>query len=721
MNPTLLILFLAVVRGVVLDPSARPVEGARIKCGAASTLTDARGRFEIAGTDACEATVTREGFAESRLSLRSIIDAEIVLKLAPRSERVVVSATRAPIAIEEAGVAADVFTSRDFAQRQFPLLTEVLRDVPGLSVVKTGRNGGLTSVFARGGQSTSTLVLFDGVPLTEPGGAINYAHLTSGGLERMEVVRGPESALFGAEASSAVIQLFPRRGDPEARVPHGSISYERGSFSTDRWMANISGGILSRIDYSLTADQLRTAGEFPNDFYRNTTGTANLGFRISAAATARAFLQVYDADAGTPGSVGYGIIDRDAHENDRDWAMGARIDDSRGARYAHSAYFGLHRYRYDYQDSEIDGPYNIAALIRTVNSPLPRVYLVRLVSPSLTVPDPGTQLVQRSTTFFPFPGAGATNRASAGYQGALAHRGGTFIGGYSFENQSGVISAIDVNRTRNGVYFHEQYSLMTRIFLTAGARVEHSSAFGTRFVPRGSASFRLPRDVWFRVSTAHGILEPSLLQNFANEGFFVGSRALRPEKTNSYEAGLSREWMGRRLRTDFSVFRNSFRDLIIFDFSQFPGTWRNLERSWGRGFEASGQMHLARFVELRGGYTKLFTRIVESSAPASARTGIGQELVRRPRNSGYVSLALVQRRWTFIAGGRMAGERQDGDIFGVTRNPGYQHVYLSGSWQGPRNITPFLRVENLLNARYSEVLGYPSLSRSVLGGLRVHW
>ena len=146
-------------------------------------------------------------------------DQRITLALAPTSDRVVVTATGAPLALEDAGVSATVFTSADFAARANPFLDDYLRDVPGINVVQTGRNGGADDVFARGGDSSSTLVLLDGVPLTEPGGQIDLAHLTTAGIDRMEVIRGPESALFGAEASSAVIQIFTRHGDAESTTP----------------------------------------------------------------------------------------------------------------------------------------------------------------------------------------------------------------------------------------------------------------------------------------------------------------------------------------------------------------------------------------------------------------------------------------------------------------------------------------------------------------------
>jgi outer membrane receptor protein involved in Fe transport len=108
--------------------------------------------------------------------------------------------------------------------------------------------------------------------------------------------------------------------------------------------------------------------------------------------------------------------------------------------------------------------------------------------------------------------------------------------------------------------------------------------------------------------------------------------------------------------------------------------------------------------------------------PASATTGIGQELIRRPRNSGAVSIAVTPKRWSLVVGGRLVGERQDADFsFGVTRNPGYENIFASASYQAPHHVTPFLQVENLLNERYEEVLGYQALSRSVSGGARIHW
>ncbi len=221
----------------------------------------------------------KPGFTTVTTTLDSSRENHIALNLSTRSDRVTVSTTGAALPLEEAGVSATIFTAPDFDLTRGAFVSNLLRDVPGLNVVQTGQNGGIISVFARGGSSSAAMVLLDGIPLTEPGGYYDFVHLTSAGLDRMEVIRGPESALFGAEASSGVIQIFTHQGDAESSRPHGTLVYERGSFSTDHWSAALDGGLAQKIDYAFTADQFRTTGEFPNDAYRITSRHGQPGLR----------------------------------------------------------------------------------------------------------------------------------------------------------------------------------------------------------------------------------------------------------------------------------------------------------------------------------------------------------------------------------------------------------------------------------------------------------
>jgi len=248
--------------------------------------------------------------------------------------------------------------------------------------------------------------------------------------------------------------------------------------------------------------------------------------------------------------------------------------------------------------------------------------------------------------------------------------------------------------------------------VSAGSLGELADRIEERYGSLGfrKANFRKTLET-YNAAVQEGVFNPDIHDGKRTVG-------LRPEKTNSLEAGIVQEWFGRRVRTEVNLFRSSFRDLIAF----VGNSWRNIDESWARGIESSVEARPFRNVMIRGEYTRLYTRITKSTSPNDPVTGIGRELIHRARNSGVLSLSLTPRKWSLVAGGRFVGERQDADFnFGVNRNPGYQDVFLSASYQATRHLAPVLRVENLLDARYEEVLGFTALSRSVVGGLRVSW
>ncbi|MGP0070819.1 MAG: TonB-dependent receptor [Bryobacteraceae bacterium] len=716
------------IHGTILDPSGQAVEAARVTCEKQSVFSNAEGRFTMPGVDKCQAHVAKEGFQPRAVSLAADQDARITLEVAGRAETVIVSANRTETTPEQAAVAANVITEQQLQARQYPMLFDMLREIPGLQIDQYGPPGALAEVFTRGADYTGTLVLLDGVPLNDPGGELHLENITSDGLERVEVVRGPESALFGAEAAAGVIQLFTKHGNPENAVPHGSFSYERGSFQTDRWIANLSGGLPSRLDYMLSASEFHTVGEWPNTFALNNTGTADIGYKISDSTQLRGVFRVYDAIAGIPGQIAYGVDDQVPNEHERDDTVSLRLDDSRGSNFRQQFTFGFHRLTDRFNDNEPYGEQPLAALVRNFAGPQPATYFVALVNPYNlpSVIPPGLTLVQSAAYFGPSDSLDLTERKIAGYQGTLSYRGGALVFGYDYQDQSGVLSGLPASRTNNGFFTNLQQNFGRRIFLSGGARVEHSSAFGTIWSGRGGASFLLAGEhgplssTYLRLSGGRGVTEPSLLENYVDAPLLeeIGNPALRPETTTTGEAGVVSEWWGRRVKTEVDLFRNSFHDLIAY----VGPTWENIEASWARGVETSVEARITNYLGINGAYMWLDTRITASTTPESSATGIGEPLLRRPRNSGSLSIALTPRRWSLVVGGRFVGERQDDDFtFGVTRNSGYQNVYVSASYDIAKHFTPILRVDNLLNERYEEVLSYQALSRNMLGGLRIHW
>jgi len=551
-------------------------------------------------------------------------------------------------------------------------------------------------------------------------------HLTTQDIDRVEVVRGPQSALFGAEAAAGVVQIFTKRGDPEDVVPHGTVSYERGSFQTDRWIANLAGGDGNRFDYALSASQLHTVGEFQNQYDRDNTGTANLGYRFSNSTQLRGVFRIYDDHVGVPGQVAYGIDDPVPSEETRNETVSLRLDDSRGPNFVQQFSFGFNRLSDRYNDDEPFSMQPLAAFVRNVGGNIPRVYFVQLLNPN-SLPSqipPGLTLVTTDAFFGPSDSLNKTERKIAGYQGTLSHRGGVLVFGYTYQDQSGFLSGTLASRNNNGFFANLQQSFGDRVYLSGGARLEHSSAFGNIGSGRAGASFLIAKEhgalssAFFRVSGGRGVTEPSLLENYAQSPYFHGNPALKPEETTTFEAALAADWFHRRIRTEVTAFRNSFHNLIAF----VTDSWQNVSASWARGVETSVQARLPHNLLVTGSYVFLNTRITTSASPESSTTGIGEQLVHRPRNSGSVSLALTPRRWSFVAGGRFAGEFQDSDFtFGVTRNPGYNVVYAAATYQATKHVTPVLRVDNLLNARYEEVLGYQALPRNIIGGIRLNW
>jgi len=715
------------IHGTILDPSGRPVEAARVTCQTQSVYSNAEGRFAISGPDKCQAVVEKAGFKTLTADLTAASEAKLTIEIAGRVDSVVVSANRTETTPEQAAVAANVITEQQLQARQFPMVFDVLREIPGLQVDEYGPPGTLAEVFTRGADSTGTLILLDGVPLNDPGGSIHLENITSEGLDRIEVVRGPESALFGAEAAAGVIQLFTKHGNAESTVPHGAVSYERGSFQTDRWIAELEGGLLSRFDYMLSASEFHTVGEWPNTFNRNNTGTADVGYKISDSTQLRGIFRVYDAIAGIPGQIAYGIDDPVPNEEERENTVSLRLDDSRGAHFQQQFTFGYHRLHDQYNDNEPYSEQPLAALVQNVPGPPAATYFVTLVNPynPPTLIPPGLTLVQTDAYFGPSSSLNTAERKIAGYQGTLSYRGGALVFGYDYQDQSGFLSGVNASRNNNGIFANVQQNFGRRIFLSGGARYEHSSAFGNIGSGRAGASFLVAGEhgpmssTYFRVSGGRGVTEPSLLENYAQAApYYYGNPALRPEITTTGEAALVSEWWGRRIKTEVAGFRNSFHDLIAF----VGDTWENIEASWGRGMEASVQARPTSYLLITGAYMLLDTRITASTSPESSDTGIGEPLVRRPRNSGSVSLALTPRRWSFVAGGSFVGERQDADFtFGVTRNPAYENIWTSASYDVTRHVTPVMKVNNLLNERYAEVLGYQALSRAIIGGVRIHW
>ena len=205
------------ISGCVVDPSHAVIRGASIFLNSLQTLTDEKGCFTFTGVKpgTYQLKVLSESFSpfEKEIAFENSAKLdEIVLEIRPVEATAVVTATRTLASTNQISASVDVIDSGQIEASHIETAAELLRNAGGMTVVRSGTTGGITSLFTRGGESDYTKILLDGIPVNQPGGTYDFAHLTTDDIGRVEIVRGPQSALFGSDAMTGVVQLFTRPG-----------------------------------------------------------------------------------------------------------------------------------------------------------------------------------------------------------------------------------------------------------------------------------------------------------------------------------------------------------------------------------------------------------------------------------------------------------------------------------------------------------------------------
>jgi vitamin B12 transporter len=744
------------VEGSVSDPSGAKIIGARVmlrdKAGriAYQTETAGEGRFSIDDVAGGHYTVIVEasGFAQARetsvdVRVGEIESLSILLDLAAISDNIVITATRTNTPSNELGGSVSVVTGQELQLYNQASISESLRIVPGLVVAQTGGRGGITSVFVRGGKSDYNKVLIDGVPVNAPGGLFDYASLTPENVDRIEVARGPRSALFGSDAMTSVIQLFTKRGSTS--TPELELSGEGGSFGFHRETARLS-GVAARLDYSASFGFQSTGGRFENNDFINRSASSNFGFRVNEQIDLRVTSRMNNNTRGVPGPTAVLFRDPDDRLKHHDIAVGAGLDWQTSSRWRQTA-------RFVYSEFETHSFDPVAQDLARPDTPP--------AAPGSFVPD------------FAFSFADHERRAGFQYQSILAlGASGVITGGVDFEHERAVFTAdfsrVSPSRNNLGAYVQSQVSMRERLFVTAGVRVERNkgkvpedlravlaslgssapaeaAGFGVAANPKLAASLVLRPakggDVLgatrIRASFGTGIKEPRLDEAFSPSPFFVGNPALDPERATSFDLGASQELFNRRGSVDITYFDNRFRDIIIFTFDPLTfGPIRlsdgrltnliNLERASARGVELIGAARPLRQLRAAASYTFLNSRL--DRAAASLSPEIGLSLIRRARHSGTLEVSWIAERFDVSLDGSFVGKRRECDPvtcakFDPSGRPfftdGYARVNASGSYHFNKSVIGFARVENILNQDYQEVLGYPAYRLTFSAGVRI--
>ncbi len=634
-------------------------------------------------------------------------------------KELVVTATRLPTPRAALPLATSVVTGEELRERGIRTVADALATLPGVAIAAPGSQGGVTSLFLRGGNSGYVKVLVDGVPVNDPGGSYDFSNLSTEDVERIEVVRGPASVLYGTDAVSGVIQVFTRRGAGSFKA-HAAVSGGRGE-RIDGPRADAAGGYGvsdgsfdasgggRRFGWSVGAARFESGGLYPeNNGYLNTTWAGRLELRPDAASDGALTIRRTGGYFHFPTDDAGNVVDANAATRTDAWTIGLEGGRRFGAFDAR-VLLGSNEMKRADLDAQ-DGPADTVGVYASEGHTLDRRRSADL------------HLDWRAGTLAVLTAGAALERESEG-----AHSW------YRSSFGNGADSS-DVARTDRGWYVQALAAPARGVSLTGGARLDDNSRFGRFTTWRAGAAWRVLPATRLRLAAGTAFKEPTFFQNYAS-GFVIGNPDLRPERTASWEAGVEQAVIGGRASLQATWFDQRFRDLIQYQGSPpRPGdpNYFNLGAARSDGLELSAGADAGAGVRLDVSYTYLRTRVTDQGVGGDPSFVAGQRLLRRPAHT----LALTGA-WRPSAAGALAatltyfGTRDDLDFSDpnayptprVTLAP-FARLDLSGERAllraaGGASLGATFRIENVLDRRYHEIANLPGRGRVVFVGARM--
>jgi vitamin B12 transporter len=557
-----------------------------------------------------------------------------------------------------------VIDGQEIEARQAHTLADLLWSVPGLTVAQAGAPGQQTSVFTRGANSNQTLLLWNGIPLNDPYfGDINWQFVPTDGAQRVEVVRGPFSALYGSNAVGGVVQLLT--GSHQglmADVEGGDRSYVRGGVAVG---ANPGPVQLDLIGHVRNSDDTRAGF---NDYFDSQDVMGRALWTIQPGITAGALVRVNDSNTGVPFSSGTPTPQTSIAWQEREVAIPFTAT---GGPWLVDAQLAGTRFNDSFRSP--DDPFG--------------AYASQTQSESVRGRAVGSyQVVQQ-------PGQDLT--VALGTEGE----------GFHVTNVDSFGTNLDHAHQRTWAGFGQVSYGGGPVHLEAGVRRDDNDAYGGQTSLRAGGVLRLAEHTLLRASYGQAFRAPSLGELYFP---FSGNPDLRPETSTSYEVSLEQ-------RVDawhflLTGFENRERNLISFD--NFLEQDVNIGRARSRGLEGEiGYRHDIWYATLNG--TRLEAKDLTT----------GLDLARRPKESANLLLMVRPGDWTVSFTGRYIGPRADLDpVSGAAiTDPGYVRLDLAGSWRALAWLAPYARIENIADRTYEEVAGYPAPGRTFVGGVAVNF
>jgi outer membrane cobalamin receptor len=698
----------------VIDPQSAAVAGAQVELleksnetpvGVANTSAEGVVTFRDLHEASYVAHVLAPGFSAETLDISPDASKAITvqLRLGHASETVVVTATRGPVLSQAAGASVENLIGSQIETMNPVAVNDALRFLPGATVATVGQRGGLSSLFIRGGDSRYNKVIVDDVPINEPGGTFDFGVVPLTDADHLELVRGPQSTLYGSDAITSVVQVWTRTGS--TRVPELRFGADGGTFETANGYATLAGA-RGLLDYNLFADQFNTNGQGPNAEYSNSLQGGNVGIALGDSVGLRFRVRHSNNRTGVPGEWNFNGStleppDFDAWARQNNLLGSVQLIVTGPSRWQHR----FTGYEYNHRRTNVD-----------------------------TFSDPNRR------GDFISNGLTNVNRAGFEYQGDYQERTwARSTVGYEFEDENGFIGDLNFPpllhglRLNHAVYGQEVLTL-GRFSLVAGARFVHNDSSGNKAVPRVALTLRALRGgqlfsgTQLRFSYATGFKEPRLEEAFAGPPFSIPNPDLRAERSRSFESGVQQDFFGGKYALVATYYHNLFFDRVDYrtvDPINFIGQYVNVDKSFAQGVEFEFRGKLMSRLSLNSAYAYTSTQTLEAPEctpqnfcdPVLAR---GTPLLRRPKHSGTVLLTYIGNRWGGNLGGSFVGRRPDADFsgFGITHAAGYARVDFGGWYAINSRITAYANVENALNQHYNEVVGYPALRGNFRAGMR---
>ncbi len=591
----------------------------------------------------------------------------------PLGQETVLTPTRTETVASQTGSSFTVVTRQQIVDSRQTDVAEVLRGVPGLDVVRQGGPGGVTSVFMRGANSNHTKVLIDGIPVNDPGSAgraFDFSLLSIDNIERVEVLRGPQSTLYGSDAIGGVINVITKRGEGPLSVEADLMG---GSYGTSRKAIGASGG-TDEVYYSFGASYLRSDGF--TQAARRLGNTESDGVRDANFSGRFGWTPAENFDVDYV----FRYIDQDVEIDDVDFFTGPVDAFDREVRT--DAFFN----RVQTRLMLLDGFWEQKAGFALSD------YQRRDTKPGFFDP----QFVGQSQTF------DYQNNFRLGEEHVLT-------AGFEYLDESGgIYSLTERGQYQTSLYVQDHVGLTERWFLTTGFRWDDHSSAGSAETYRVTSRYNVPETrTAFHGSIGTGFRAPALEERFNN---WVGNPDLRPETSFGWDCGVEQAFFGDRLVVDGTYFRNDFSNLIeFFPTGPFTGVLRNVGRAFSSGVELTTAWKLNPCTTLTANYVHTLTRDLET----------GLQLQRRPAHKAAfrVTRRLRGDRARLHMNMLYVGPRRDA----VYTLHEYFRLDLAGSYQLTPRCELFARIDNVLDESYEEVWGYQTAGISGYAGVNLRW